>query len=156
MGNQEGKMCFCTWWTWREDLVKEAEKEQVIEGGKAFGSFSWGKWYEERGGDVLFITAAHDTNSWIDESNARWPALCPGIMNDLWAETNCVRDRRSSWRGTLGASQAMEVLERHPEDAVGISGAIMSHWGSWVGRDIMKSVSWGDKSGSDVQEADTS
>lgn len=136
-------MCFWTRWTWRQVLVKEAENEQVIEGEKAFGFFSWGKRYKERGSDALFITAAQDTNSWIEEPNARGPAPCPGITNDLWAETGYVRDGRSRWQGTLGASQAMQALECQPEDAVIISEAIMSHWGSWVGRDMMKSVFWG-------------
>lgn len=77
--NSGQEKCFWAWWTWREDLIKEAGHEQVIEGESAFGSFSWGKWYEEQGGDVLFITAAQDTNSWVDEWNDRWPTLCSGI-----------------------------------------------------------------------------
>lgn len=46
------------WWPRREDLLKEAGKEQVTEGETASGSFGGGTRYEERGGDALFVTAA--------------------------------------------------------------------------------------------------
>lgn len=76
------EMCLWTWWTWKEDLVEEAGSEQVIKGG-VVGFSSWGKQHEERGGDALFITAAQDTNSQIDESTDRWPTLCSVIGGRL-------------------------------------------------------------------------
>lgn len=37
---QGRRTCFWAWGTWRKDLIKEAENEQVTGGEIVFGSFS--------------------------------------------------------------------------------------------------------------------